>query len=54
MHYLDNFKEHLEVSSLDMNQNWTMQEQILPISLHSTPFDNKLLKAPETLKGLVQ
>ena len=54
MHYIDNFKEQLEISSLDVNQNWTTQEQILPISLHSTPFDNKLLKAPETLKGLVQ
>ena len=54
MHYLDNFKEQLEVSSIDLNQNWTTQEQILPISLHSTPFDIKLLKAPETLKGLVQ
>ena len=54
MHYLDNFKEQLEISSLDVNQNWTTQEQILPISLQSTPFDNKLLKAPETLKGLVQ
>ena len=23
MHYLDNFKEQLEISSLDVNQNWT-------------------------------
>ena len=53
MHYLDNFKEQLEISSLDVNLNWTTQEQILPLSLQST-FDNKLLKAPETLKGLVQ
>ena len=37
-----------------MNQIWTTQEQVLPISLQSTPFDNKLLKAPGTLKGLVQ
>ena len=54
MHYLDNFMEQLEISSLDVNQNWTTQEQILPIFLQSTPFDNKLLKVPETLKGLVQ
>ena len=54
MHYLHSFKEQLEVPSLDVNQTLTMQEPILPISLHSTPFDNKLLKAPETLKGLVQ
>ena len=37
-----------------MNQNWTTQEQVLPISLQSTPFDNKLLKVPEPLRGLVQ
>ena len=54
MYYIDNFKEQLEISSLDVNQNWTTQEQILPIFLQSTPFDNKLLKVPETLKGLEQ
>ena len=54
MHYLDNFKEQLEIPYLEVNQNWTTQEQILPNSLQATPFDNKLLKAPETLKGLVQ
>ena len=37
-----------------MNQNWTTQERVLPISLQLTPFDNKLLKAPGTLKGFVQ
>ena len=35
-------------------QNWTTQEQVLPISLQTTQFDSKLLKAPETLKDLVQ
>ena len=54
MHYLDNFKEQLEISSVDVNKNWTTQEQILQMSLQLTPFDNKLLKVPETLKGLVQ
>ena len=54
MHYLDTFEEQLEISRLDVNQNWTTQEEILPISLKPTPFNNKLLKAPETLKGLVQ
>ena len=44
----------MRISSLEVNQNWMTQEQILPISLQSTPFDNKLLKVPETLKGLVQ
>ena len=54
MHYIDNFKEQLEILNLEVNQNWTTQEQILPISQQSTPFDNKLLKAPESLKELVQ
>ena len=31
-----------------------MQKQVLPISLQVTPFNSKLLKAPGTLKGLVQ
>ena len=54
IHYIDYFKEQLEISNLEGNQNWTTQEQILPISLLPPPFDNKLLKAPETLNGLVQ
>ena len=54
MHYLDSLKEELEIPSLDVNQNWTIQELVLPISLQSTHFDTKLLKAPETLKGLVK
>ena len=54
MPYLDTFREEIEVPSLEVSQNWTTQEQVLPISLQSIPFDNKLLKAPGTLKGLVQ
>ena len=54
MPYLDTFREEMETPSLEVNQNWTTQEQVLPISLQSTPFDNKLLTAPGTLKGLVQ
>ena len=54
MPYLDTFKEELELPSLEVNQNWMTQKQVLPFSLQATPFDNKLLKAPGTLKGLVQ
>ena len=54
MPYLDTFKEELELPSLKVNQNWTTRKQVLPISLQATPFDNTLLKAPGTLKGLVQ
>ena len=52
--YLDTFREELELPSLEVNQNWTTQKQVLLISLQETSFDNKLLKVPETLKGLVQ
>ena len=54
MPYLDTFKEDLELPSLKINQNWTTQKQVLPISLQVTPFDSKLLNAPKTLKGMVQ
>ena len=54
MPYLDTFKEELELPSLEVNQHWTTQKQVLPISFQATPFDNQLLKAPGTLKGLVQ
>ena len=36
MHYLENFKEDLYLPNLDMNQNWTTQEQVFPISLQSS------------------
>ena len=54
MPYLDTFKEDLELPNLEINQNWTTQKQILPISLQATPFDSRLLNAPKTLKGMVQ
>ena len=56
MHYFDSLKENLDMTNLDayIPQNWTTQEQVLPISLQTTQFDSKLLKAPETLKELVQ
>ena len=39
---------------MEINQNWTTNKQVLPISLQATPFNSKLLEAPKTLKGLVQ
>ena len=54
MPYLDTFKEEVELPSLEVNQNWTTQKQVLPISLQETPFDNKLINTPETLKGMVE
>ena len=54
MPYLDTFKEELELPSFEVNQNWTTQKQVLPILLQAMPFNSKLLKAPGTLKGLLQ
>ena len=47
MHYSDSLTKDLEVHIL---QNWTMHEQVLPISLQPSEFDSKLLEAPKTLK----
>ena len=52
--YLETFKEELNLPNLEVNQNWTTQKQVLPISLQSSTFNNKLPKAPGILKGLVQ
>ena len=50
MHYCDSLTNDLEVHIL---QNWTMHEQVLPISLQTFDFDSKLLEAPKTLKDFV-
>ena len=50
MHYFDSLTNNLETCIL---QNWTMHEQILPISLQMFEFDSKLLEAPKTLKDFV-
>ena len=56
MHYFNSLKEDLEITDLDapISQNWTTQEQVIPISLQTSEIDSKLLKASETLKDLIQ
>ena len=56
MHYFDSLIEHPETGNLDVHisQNWTTQEQVFPISLQTSEFDPKLLKAPKALKDLIQ
>ena len=49
-HYFDSLIDNLESHIL---QNWTMHEQVLPISLQTFSFGSKLLKAPKTLKEFV-
>ena len=50
MYYFESLTDHLEIH---ISQNWTTQEQVFPISLQTSEFDSKLLKAPKTLKDLV-
>ena len=50
LHYFDSLTENLEIH---ISPNWTTQEQMFPISLQTSEFDSKLLKAPKTLKDLV-
>ena len=50
MHHFDSLTENLETH---ISPNWTTQEQVFPISLQTSEFDSKLLKAPKTLKDLV-
>ena len=50
MHYFDSLTNNVETHIL---QNWTMHEQVLPISLQTFEFDSKLLEAPKTLKDFV-
>ena len=50
MHYFDSLTDNLETYILE---NWTTQEQVLPISLQTFEFLSKLMKAPKTLKYLV-
>ena len=51
MNYFDSLTENLEIH---ISQNWTTQGQVFTISLQTSEFDSKLLKAPQTLKDLVQ
>ena len=50
MHYFDSLTDKLDVHILE---NWTIHEQVLPISLQTYGFYSKLLKAPKTLKDFV-
>ena len=47
VNYLDNLIDSLDTPII---QNWTTQEQILPISLQSFEFNSSLLQVPKMLK----
>ena len=50
MDYFDNVIESLGIPVL---RNWTIQEQILPLSVESFEINASLLNAPKTLKDFV-
>ena len=50
VNYFENVIEYLGFS---ISSNWTMQEQILPVSVEILEFDPKLSCAPKTLKDFV-
>ena len=51
--FVNYFKNMMEESGKAISQNWTTQEQILPISLKTFEIDPKLINAPKTLRELV-
>ena len=48
MHYFDSLTNNLESHIL---QNWTMHEQVQPVSLQMFDFDSKLLEGTKDSKG---
>ena len=46
VNYFDNMMEEL---GIPVSQNWTAQEQILPLSLETFEINPNLLNAPKTL-----
>ena len=51
--FVNYFGNLMEESSKPISQNWTTQEQILPISLKTFEIDPKLINAPKTLRELI-
>ena len=51
--FVNYFENLWEESSKPISQNWTTQEQILPISPKTLEIDPKLINAPKTLRELV-
>ena len=49
MNYFDNMIEGL---GIPVSQNWTTQEQILPLSLETFEISSNLINAPKTLQDL--
>ena len=50
MYYFDSLTDNLDTH---ISENWTTEEQVFPISLHTFKFNSKLMKTPKTLKDLV-
>ena len=50
VNYFEGATENLNSS---ISANWTIQEQILPVSIESYEYDPKMLSAPKTMRDLV-
>ena len=51
--FVNYFEDLLEEPNKPISQNWTSQEQILPISLKTFEISPKLINAPKTQRELV-
>ena len=47
--FVNYFDDMMEELGITISQNWTTQEQILPLSLETFEFNPSLLNAPKTL-----
>ena len=50
--FINYFEDIIEELSIPISQNWTTQEQILPLSIEAFEISPKLLNAPKTLRDL--
>ena len=50
--FVNYFNDMIEELGIPISQNWTTQEQILPLSLETFEIDTNLINAPKTLQDL--
>ena len=50
--FMNYFDDMIEELGIPVSQNWTTQEQILPLSLEIFEINPNLLNAPKTLRDL--
>ena len=50
--FVNHFNDMIEELGVPISQNWTTQEQILPLSLETFEMNPNLINAPKTLQDL--